>query len=75
MRDKTGMTKVGDLSPADMKKVRRLVLIEVSALFDTVSIDLKTHKALKIKVKGQSRAENFYSIPCLVFCHIALKGK
>ncbi|XP_060769562.1 rho GTPase-activating protein 18 isoform X2 [Neoarius graeffei] len=51
VRDKTGMTKVGDLSPADMKKVRRLVLIEVSALFDTVSIDLKTHKALKIKVK------------------------
>ncbi|KAM9495973.1 rho GTPase-activating protein 18 [Clarias gariepinus] len=50
-RDKTGMTKVGDLSPADMKKVHRLVLIEVSALFDTAGIDLKTHKPLKIKVK------------------------
>lgn len=51
VRDKTGMTKVGNLSPADMKKVHRLVLIEVSALFDTAGIDLKTHKPLKIKVK------------------------
>ncbi|MCJ8749875.1 hypothetical protein PDJAM_G00192570 [Pangasius djambal] len=50
-RDKTGMTKVGSLSPADMKKVHRLVLIEVSALFDTAGIELKTHKPLKIKVK------------------------
>ncbi|KAK2846230.1 hypothetical protein Q7C36_011084 [Tachysurus vachellii] len=51
VRDKTGMTKVGDLSPADMKKVHRLILIEVSALFDTAAIDLKTHKPLRIKVK------------------------
>ncbi|KAG7331881.1 hypothetical protein KOW79_005850 [Hemibagrus wyckioides] len=51
VRDKTGMTKVGDLSLADMKKVHRLVLIEVSALFDTAGIDLKTHKPLRIKVK------------------------
>lgn len=51
------MTKVGNLSPADMKKVHRLVLIEVSALFDTAGIDLKTHKPLKIKVKGQSCVE------------------
>lgn len=51
VRDKTGMTKVGDLAAADMKKVRRLVLIEMTALFDTAGIDLKTHKPLKIKVK------------------------
>ncbi|XP_036405064.1 rho GTPase-activating protein 18 [Megalops cyprinoides] len=50
-RDKTGMTKVGDLSPQDMKKVRRLVLIEMTALFDTAGIDLKTHKAVKLKVR------------------------
>uniref|UniRef100_A0A4W4EEI1 Rho GTPase activating protein 18 n=1 Tax=Electrophorus electricus TaxID=8005 RepID=A0A4W4EEI1_ELEEL len=52
LRDKTGMTKLGDLSPSDMKKVHRLVLIEMSALFDTAGIELKTHKPLKIKVKG-----------------------
>uniref|UniRef100_A0A4W4EDN4 Rho GTPase activating protein 18 n=1 Tax=Electrophorus electricus TaxID=8005 RepID=A0A4W4EDN4_ELEEL len=51
LRDKTGMTKLGDLSPSDMKKVHRLVLIEMSALFDTAGIELKTHKPLKIKVK------------------------
>uniref|UniRef100_A0A3B4DQT9 Rho-GAP domain-containing protein n=1 Tax=Pygocentrus nattereri TaxID=42514 RepID=A0A3B4DQT9_PYGNA len=51
LRDKTGMTKVGDLSAADMKKVRRLVLIEMTALFDTAGLDLKTHKPLKIRVK------------------------
>ncbi|XP_030638484.1 rho GTPase-activating protein 18 [Chanos chanos] len=49
--DRTGQTKVGDLSPQDMKKVRRLSLIEVTALFDTAGIDLKAHKAIKVKVK------------------------
>ncbi|KAM9704474.1 rho GTPase-activating protein 18 isoform 2-T2 [Menidia menidia] len=51
LRDKTGQTRVGDLSPLDMKKVRRLVLVEMTALFDTVGIDLKEHKAVKIKTK------------------------
>ncbi|XP_051510728.1 rho GTPase-activating protein 18-like isoform X1 [Myxocyprinus asiaticus] len=50
-QDKTGQTRVGDLSSEDMKKVRRLVLIEMSALFDTCGIELKAHKALKIKVR------------------------
>ncbi|XP_051732467.1 rho GTPase-activating protein 18 isoform X3 [Ctenopharyngodon idella] len=50
-QDKTGQTKVGDLSAEDMKKVRRLVLIEMSALFDTCGIEVKAHKALKVKVR------------------------
>uniref|UniRef100_A0A8C2ABP9 Rho GTPase activating protein 18 n=1 Tax=Cyprinus carpio TaxID=7962 RepID=A0A8C2ABP9_CYPCA len=49
--DKTGQTRVGDLSDEDMKKVRRLVLIEMSALFDTCGIEVKAHKALKVKVR------------------------
>uniref|UniRef100_A0A8C9WCJ1 Rho GTPase activating protein 18 n=1 Tax=Scleropages formosus TaxID=113540 RepID=A0A8C9WCJ1_SCLFO len=49
--EKTGTTKVGDLGPADMKKVQRLALIEMTALFDTASIDLKAHKAVKLKFK------------------------
>ncbi len=52
-QDKTGQTRVGDLSAEDMKKVRRLVLIEMSALFDTCGIEVKAHKALKVKVRGQ----------------------
>uniref|UniRef100_A0A671Y4S6 Rho GTPase activating protein 18 n=1 Tax=Sparus aurata TaxID=8175 RepID=A0A671Y4S6_SPAAU len=51
LRDKTGQTRVGDLSPLDMKKVRRLVLVESTALFDTAGIDLKPHKAVKVKAK------------------------
>lgn len=47
------MTKVGDLAAQDMKKVHRLALIEMTALFDTAGIDLKPQKALKLKVKGQ----------------------
>ncbi|XP_071373339.1 rho GTPase-activating protein 18 isoform X2 [Centroberyx affinis] len=51
LRDKTGQTKIGDLSPLDMKKVHRLVLVEMTALFDTAGIDLKAHKAVKVKAK------------------------
>lgn len=51
LRDKTGQTRIGDLSPLDMKKVRRLVLVESTALFDTAGIDLKPHKAVKVKTK------------------------
>lgn len=51
LRDKTGQTRIGDLSPLDMKKVRRVVLVEMTALFDTAGIDLKAHKAVKVKTK------------------------
>ncbi|XP_008298044.1 rho GTPase-activating protein 18 [Stegastes partitus] len=51
LRDKTGQTRIGDLSPLDMKKVRRLVLVEMTALLDTAGIDLKAHKAVKVKTK------------------------
>nr|XP_057913449.1 rho GTPase-activating protein 18 isoform X1 [Doryrhamphus excisus] len=51
LRDKTGQTRIGHLSPLDMKKVRRLALVEMTALFDTGGIDLKAHKAGKTKTK------------------------
>ncbi|XP_037305168.2 rho GTPase-activating protein 18 isoform X1 [Pungitius pungitius] len=51
LRDKTGQTRLGDLSPLDMKKVRRLVLVESTALFDTAGIDLKAHKPVRVKTK------------------------
>ncbi|XP_062406519.1 rho GTPase-activating protein 18 [Sardina pilchardus] len=49
--DKTGRTKIGDLAPQDMKMVRRLVLIEMTALFDTARIEWKTNKVVKQKEK------------------------
>ncbi|KAM8827247.1 rho GTPase-activating protein 18 isoform 2-T2 [Synchiropus picturatus] len=51
LRDKTGQTRIWDLSPLDMKKVRRLALVEMTALFDTSGIDLKAHKPAKVKTK------------------------
>ncbi|XP_019715125.1 rho GTPase-activating protein 18 isoform X1 [Hippocampus comes] len=51
LKDKTGQTRVGHLSPPDMKKVRRFALVEITALFDTGGIDLKAHKAVKVKTK------------------------
>ncbi|KAF6730371.1 Rho GTPase-activating protein 18 [Oryzias melastigma] len=51
LRDKTGQTRAEDLSPLDMMKVRRLVLVEMTALFDTAGIDLKTHKPVKVKTR------------------------
>ncbi|XP_051881212.1 rho GTPase-activating protein 18 isoform X2 [Pristis pectinata] len=50
-KDKTGTTKAGDLAPQDMKKVRSLALIEMTALYDTLGIDFKHHKAIKVKIK------------------------
>lgn len=34
------------------RQVRRLVLVESTALFDTAGIDLKAHKPVKVKTKG-----------------------
>ncbi|KAL7987766.1 hypothetical protein Chor_006685 [Crotalus horridus] len=50
-KDKTGTTKIGDLAPQDMKKIHALALIELTALFDILGIELKPQKAAKIKVK------------------------
>lgn len=39
-------------------QVRRLVLVESTALFDTAGIDLKPHKAVKVKTKGRHKHRN-----------------
>uniref|UniRef100_UPI00398F005F rho GTPase-activating protein 18 n=1 Tax=Pristiophorus japonicus TaxID=55135 RepID=UPI00398F005F len=50
-KDKTGTTKAGGLAAQDMKKVRSLALIEMTALFDTLGVDFKHHKAIKVKIR------------------------
>lgn len=50
-QDKTGITKIGDLAPQDMKKVTSLALIELTALYDVLGTELKLQRAAKIKVK------------------------
>ncbi|XP_006885093.1 PREDICTED: rho GTPase-activating protein 18 [Elephantulus edwardii] len=50
-KDKTGTTRIGDLAPQDMKKVYHLALIELTALYDVLGVELKQEKAVKIKTK------------------------
>ncbi|XP_012516247.1 PREDICTED: rho GTPase-activating protein 18 [Propithecus coquereli] len=50
-KDKTGTTRIGDLAPQDMKKVCHLALIELTALYDVLGVELKQQKAVKIKMK------------------------
>ncbi|KAM3856643.1 rho GTPase-activating protein 18 isoform 1-T1 [Vipera latastei] len=61
-KDKTGTTKIGDLAPQDMKKIHALALIELTALFDILGIELKPQKAAKIKVKESG----LFGVPLLV---------
>ncbi|XP_054553793.1 rho GTPase-activating protein 18 isoform X2 [Talpa occidentalis] len=49
--DKTGITRIGDLAPQDMKIVCQLALIELTAFYDILGVELKQQKAAKIKTK------------------------
>uniref|UniRef100_T1JKW0 Rho-GAP domain-containing protein n=1 Tax=Strigamia maritima TaxID=126957 RepID=T1JKW0_STRMM len=58
---KLGVTLIEDLSAEDMKKIRSLVLIELSALFDQYNIHYSRRKGAKKKKKD---AENcVFSVP------------
>lgn len=47
-----GVTRIQDLSNQDMKKVRQLALIEMTALCDLLELDVKRHKTCKRKILG-----------------------
>ncbi|KAM9225386.1 rho GTPase-activating protein 28 isoform 2-T2 [Dugong dugon] len=47
-----GLTEAGDLSVEDMKKIRHLSLIELTAFFDAFGIPLKRNKTEKVKGRG-----------------------
>uniref|UniRef100_A0A452FP28 Rho GTPase activating protein 28 n=1 Tax=Capra hircus TaxID=9925 RepID=A0A452FP28_CAPHI len=49
-----GLTKAEDLSAEDMKKIRHLSLIELTAFFDAFRIQLKRNKTEKVKGRGGS---------------------
>lgn len=61
-KDKTGTTKIGDLAPQDMKKVCYLSLIELTALYDVLGVELKQQKAVKIK----TRDSGLFGIPLTI---------
>ncbi|XP_077191521.1 rho GTPase-activating protein 40 isoform X2 [Paroedura picta] len=48
-KGRLGVTRIGDLSPQDMKKIPTLALIELTALCDVLGLELKRNKAVKRK--------------------------
>ncbi|KAM6218380.1 rho GTPase-activating protein 28 [Rhynchocyon petersi] len=57
-----GLTEAGDLSVEDMKKVRRLSLIELTAFLDAFGIPLKRYKTEKVK----GRDNGIFGVPLTV---------
>lgn len=49
-----GVTRIHDLSQADMKKVRQLALIDMTALSDLLELEVKRHKSGKRKIPESS---------------------
>ncbi|XP_053520277.1 rho GTPase-activating protein 28 isoform X2 [Artibeus jamaicensis] len=54
-----GLTEAGDLSTEDMKKIRHLSLIELTAFFDAFGIPLKRNKTEKVK----GRDNGIFGVP------------
>ncbi|XP_030359241.1 rho GTPase-activating protein 40 isoform X2 [Strigops habroptila] len=48
-KGRLGVTRIGDLSAQDMKKIPTLALIELTALCDILGFELKRNKAAKLK--------------------------
>ncbi|XP_014351034.1 rho GTPase-activating protein 28 [Latimeria chalumnae] len=61
-KTKLGLTRVGDLSPQDMKKIGYFSLIELAAFFDALRVELKRHRAVRIKV----RENGLFGVPLRV---------
>ncbi|XP_059976896.1 rho GTPase-activating protein 28 isoform X1 [Lagenorhynchus albirostris] len=57
-----GLTEAGDLSADDMKKIRHLSLIELTAFFDAFRIQLKRNKTEKVK----GRDSGIFGVPLTV---------
>ncbi|XP_039074657.1 rho GTPase-activating protein 28 isoform X2 [Hyaena hyaena] len=57
-----GLTEAGDLSAEDMKKIRHLSLIELTAFFDAFGIQLKRNKTERVK----GRDNGIFGVPLTV---------
>ena len=68
------MTRVGDLSRADMEKVRSLTLIELTALFDSHGLALHRRKPIKKKVKGSVRVFFIHLFIYLIYIRFLQAG-
>ncbi|XP_074057258.1 rho GTPase-activating protein 28 isoform X3 [Macrotis lagotis] len=61
-KSRFGLTEVGDLSIEDMKKIRYLSLIELTAFYDALGIELKRNRTDKVK----GRENGLFGVPLTV---------
>nr|XP_033789901.1 rho GTPase-activating protein 28 isoform X3 [Geotrypetes seraphini] len=61
-KSRFGLTEVGDMSPEDMKKIRYLSLIELTAFYDALGIELKRDRI----VRAKGRESGVFAVPLTV---------
>ncbi|KAL8182296.1 UNVERIFIED_CONTAM: hypothetical protein K2H54_051801, partial [Gekko kuhli] len=61
-KSRFGLTEVGDLSFDDMKKIRYLSLIELTAFYDALGIELKRNRTERVK----GRENGLFGVPLTV---------
>nr|XP_020649144.1 rho GTPase-activating protein 28 [Pogona vitticeps] len=61
-KSRMGLTEVGDLSLDDMKKIRYLSLIELTAFYDALGIELKRNRTERMK----GRENGLFGVPLTV---------
>uniref|UniRef100_A0A8C0B9W9 Rho GTPase activating protein 28 n=1 Tax=Buteo japonicus TaxID=224669 RepID=A0A8C0B9W9_9AVES len=57
-----GLTEVGDLSAEDMKKIRYLSLIELTAFYDALGVELKRNRAERVR----GRENGLFGVPLTI---------
>ncbi|XP_060099956.1 rho GTPase-activating protein 28 isoform X1 [Heteronotia binoei] len=61
-KSRFGLTEVGDLSLDDMKKIRYLSLIELTAFYDALGIELKRNRTERVK----GRENGLFGVPLTI---------
>ncbi|NXQ07189.1 RHG28 protein, partial [Vidua macroura] len=61
-KSRFGLTEVGDLSPEDMKKIRYLSLIELTAFYDALGVELKRNRLERVR----GRENGLFGVPLTV---------
>uniref|UniRef100_A0A8C9N663 Rho GTPase activating protein 28 n=1 Tax=Serinus canaria TaxID=9135 RepID=A0A8C9N663_SERCA len=61
-KSRFGLTEVGDLSPEDMKKIRYLSLIELTAFYDALGVELKRNRVERVR----GRENGLFGVPLTV---------
>lgn len=60
-KSRLGVTRIQDLSHTDMKKVRQLALIDMTALCDLIGLEVKRHKTAKRKLPGMASPRHMHT--------------